>query len=162
MPNDPFFWSWLAGFIDGEGSFKVAIKKADKNAIGFEVMPQVDITQSIVKRKEVEELSHKLKHSIVVEHNSTVGNTVCRINIYRRADIRTVLQGVYSYLRFKKHEADLLITILNRMDEGKHLTINGFLEIAKLREGLSYRTKPKNYRSYISLKEYFNRRKQNC
>jgi len=154
--QEPLFLSWLAGFIDGEGCFKVAIKKKAKAGIGFEVMPSIDISQSVLRRDKMESLSSLLSQRALVEHKSIIGNDMACININRFEDIRLLMRDIYPYLFIKKAEGKVYMQILDMIADGKHLTFNGFLEIVKLRERLSpLRTKPNTYRNYSWFQNYF-------
>lgn len=165
LPIDPYFWSWLAGFIDGEGSFVVAIKKKEITGIGFEVLPAIKIVQGAAKKKEMNLLAELLGKTTLIEIpdknsiNSIRGNNVCRLDIHRFQDLKAIMNMILSHLRFKKHDAEIFMSILDIIDRGGHLTIDGFLKIARLREKIaSARTKPKTYRTYLWFKNYFKRR----
>ena len=153
---NPDFWIWLAGFIDGEGSFKVIVKKKVQTGIGFEVMPCIDICQGIVRKNQMVKLSKELGSGLLIERKALIGNDMCSLNIYRIQDVKTVLGHVLPHLRFKKDDAEVFQEILRKIDRGEHLTVNGFLEIVHAREKIaSGRTKPKTYRSYLWFENYF-------
>lgn len=156
FPADPLFWSWLAGFIDGDASFKVTIKKKATAGIGFEVMPCIDILQGVARKEQMEMLAFELSHSLLIEKKSLIGKNMCSLNIYRFEDIKAVMEKIMPHLRFKRDDGFVFVEILNLIEDGFHLTVDGFLKIAKLREKIaSSRTKPKTYRKYLWFKNYF-------
>ena len=156
MPENPLFFAWLAGFIDGEGCFKIAVKKNPVTGIGFEAMPCIDICQGIARKSKMETLATKLGQSGLTERHSRMGGNMFSININRVEDVKALINAVYPYLYIKKDEAEVFIEILKAITCGKHLTVDGFLEIVRLREKLSpLRTKPKTYRNYLWFQNYF-------
>jgi len=158
LPEDPHFWSWLAGFIDGEGSFKVALKKKRTAPPGFEVNPCIDLVQSATKKQEMEELAAELGKPLFIEvingtHMVPHSHAVCRLTIHRFADVFTITQKILPYLRIKKQEGETFLAILKMIQQGKHLTTEGILEIARLREKLTNRKRPQTFRSFQVIQQ---------
>lgn len=157
FPSDPHFWSWLAGIIDGEGYFKVVVKRKITSGVGFEVMPCIDICQGVARKEQMRSLASNLGNVVVSEHPSPImGGSMCRININGLDDIKFVLEKVQPYLRFKKDDAEVFGQIVGKISEGQHLTIEGFLDIVHMRENIAKsRKKPYTYRSYLWFERYF-------
>lgn len=152
FPTDPLFWVWFAGFVDGEGSFLAVIKRSKKSRIGFEVIPSIRVAQGTDREEQMIFLSKLLGRS--TNWNSNVagyGKAVTTISIGGFEDVTFVLRKIQPHLRIKKHEAEVFGTILDLINHGQNLTRDGFLEIARLREELSLRRKPKTYWSYEKL-----------
>jgi hypothetical protein len=158
LPADPYFWAWLAGFIDGDGSFKVAFKKKKASPVGFEAIPSIELFQGVAKRREMEEIASKLGKPLLIEvtrGSYMVPNEhpVCRLVIHRLEDLLIIARNVYPHLRIKKHEGELFLKILTMIERGDHLTKDGILEIAKIREGLvNGRRRPRSFKSFEVIK----------
>ena len=125
MKLDP---NWIAGFVDGEGTFYIGINKHPSMATGYQVLPEFRIVQ------------HKRDVQLLYALKKFFGAGVVRVNHDDRYELRirdtSVLLDViipfferyvlhtqkqFDFIKFKK--------IIRLMSEKKHLNKKGIIQI---------------------------------
>ncbi len=132
---------WVAGFVDGEGCFHVAINKIAKMKLGWQVLPEF----RIVQHQRDEQILHRIQHvlgcgRVVVNHGD-------------RKELRVRgLENLNKIVMFfkenklqtrKKKSFELFAKIVLLMNEKRHLTRDGLEEIAILSSQMNRQVKPK-------------------
>lgn len=51
-PDSYYLYYWIAGFIEGEGSFNVSFKLKADLRMGIQVSPELSVTQHVAKHME--------------------------------------------------------------------------------------------------------------
>jgi hypothetical protein len=156
LPTDPYFYAWLAGFIEGDGTFKVAFKKKDSCPVKFEVIPSIELIQGVAKRLEMERVASELGKPVVLEttrgsYMVPTEHPVVRVIIHRLQDLITITKNILPHLRIKQREGEIFFKILRMMEKGEHLTKEGVLEIARLREQLTTKSRPRTFHSLVKI-----------
>ena len=127
------FSQYFAGVIDGDGSIKVCIKdrrrRRRKTKIGFEFQPMVTIkTDSSVL--EIVNAFKRFCSCLGVKPFVSWHKTYVTFGVSGRESVKRLLKAVEPYLIIKKREADIMLKkIIPMMEQGKHLTKEGILEI---------------------------------
>ena len=142
-PNTDLFWSWLAGVIDGEGSFLIEIHRHPKMRLGFQCRAWVTIASSFKNS----DFMHKLKEQVGLgtisdrefkhdyKANKTRGLTEWRVrNFY---EVIQLCNAVRPYIVLKKEICTNFLEIYELIKGHQDLNVEGFLKIATLRDKLN-------------------------
>ena len=133
---------WIAGFVDGEGTFYVGINKNETMTIGYQVLPEFRIVQ------------HKKDIQLLYALKKFFGVGVVRVNHEDRYELRIrslehldkivipffdtnklLTQKKFDFIKFKK--------IINLMKQSKHLEKSGLIKIIDLASLMNRQDKQK-------------------
>ena len=126
---------YLAGFVDGEGSFNVSLKRADDYKIQWKLAPSFNVSQrdisNLITLKKVLGTGtlRKRKDGVIYYELRNYHMLIKRVIPFFNIFSFRSRQKVRNFSIFKR--------ILRKMEEGKHLTKKGFREIVELRETLN-------------------------
>ena len=121
---------WIAGFVDGEGCFHVAINKMPKMTLGWQALPEFRIVQ------------HQRDEAILHQIREFLGCGRVVVNHGERKELRVRglkdLEKVVKF--FKRHKLhttkrksfDLFAEVISLMTEKQHLSHYGLSKIADL------------------------------
>ena len=142
---------WIAGFVDGEGCFHVAINKQPSMKLGWQVLPEFRVVQNKRDREVLEKIQEVLgcgkirhNHGDIIEvrvRGMTELNKL--IKFFRENELQTS----------KRKDFEIFAQIIAMMDEGRHLSDEGLKEIAELASKMNRRTK----RAYLESSETIRR-----
>ena len=135
---------WIAGFVDGEGCFSVPIFRNHKAKLLWQVQPQFVVAQSVGSRDVLEELVRIFGCGKVYvnRRHDDHREQLALFSVKRFADLRdTIVPFFHEHqLRTSKRENfDKFVRVLCLMEERKHLTIEGLIEIAEIVETMNQR-----------------------
>ena len=121
--------AYIAGFLDGDGSVIVQIKKTKTHAKNWRLMFTVCFYQDNRHAKPLEWFRRKLGKGYVSKRND--GITELRINGYE--SVREILEKLYPYAKFKRKQIGYVLKALNllRQKSFRELTKNERLKIAR-------------------------------
>ncbi len=139
---------WIAGFVDGEGCFSVPIFRNHKATLRWQVQPQFVVAQSVSGRDALEELVSVLGCGKVYvnRRHDNHREDIFRYCVTRFADLRDVIIPFFQEHQLrtsKKENFEKFMTVLRLMEERKHLTVPGLIQIAEITETMNHR-KPSN------------------
>lgn len=127
---------FLAGFVEGEGSFNVSLRKKSDYRLGWQVVLSFNVSQ---KDKEVLDLLKKELDCGIIK--------VRKFDGLHSLDITNPSEIIYKVIPYfqkfslfssnKRKNFEIFCQIANLMKEGNHRTINGLKKILKLREELN-------------------------
>ena len=124
---------YLAGFVDGEGSFHVAVQRSRFTRVGLQVIPEFHVSQHR-DRAEVLELIRTVLGCgyIKANHPGSVRDQTVVLVVRNRRDL--VERVLPFFERFplrssKQREFRTFATIIRAMERGEHLTKNGMTQI---------------------------------
>ena len=120
------FWSYLAGFIDADGSIYVRLKKNTTYKYDFQVAPSIVIYQSKEAKRLLKQLSEEMQCGYLRERN----DGIIELTIGDKPSIKKVLNNTKPYLRLKAKQSKLMLRILRRMDLVD--SPENFIELTKL------------------------------
>jgi len=137
---------YIAGFVDGEGSFSVSIKKLPTAKFGWVIDPCFQVYQH-KKNIHLLELLKKFFQAGYIKPKSPKSNTY----VYCISDRRTLKEKILPF--FKKHkfltdkwENFLKFSqIIERMEKKDHHTLEGFKAIVKLACSMNDKGKQRKY-----------------
>jgi hypothetical protein len=121
--------SYLAGFVDGEGSFHVAVQRNPSTRKRWQIVPEFRISQD-VSRAEVLELARKCLGCGVIRENHRGTRDRTRVLVIRRRN--DLLMKVIPFfernplLSCKQREFTAFAAIVRAMERGEHRTDEGF------------------------------------
>ena len=124
MNLNPF---WIAGFVDGEGTFYVGINKQPSMTIGYQVLPEFRIVQHKKDIKLLYELkkyfgfgvvrvNHDDRYELRIRKNDHLKKIIC---FFEKYQLQT--QKQFDFIKFKR--------IIKLIEAGKHLEIAGLIRI---------------------------------
>jgi hypothetical protein len=122
---------WIAGFVDGEGCFHVAVNTHPEMTTGFQVLPEFTVVQH---QRDIQ-LLHALKDHFgcgVVRSNH--GDRMA-YRVRKLEDLETKIVPFFrkhSLRSRKKFDFDKFVEILALMKVGVHLTGDGIEEIRSI------------------------------
>ena len=141
---------WIAGFVDGEGCFHVAINKQPKMTLGWQVLPEFRIVQH--------------KRDIVILHKirNTLGVGLVTRNHGDRFEVRVRgLENLKKLIVFfethrlqtsKQKNFELFSQIITLMEQKQHLTIEGLNTIAALASNMNTHVQSKYLESSETIR----------
>ena len=133
---------WVSGFVDGEGTFYVGINKNTTMTVGYQVLPEFRIVQHKKDIKLLHELKKYFNCGVVrinhddrfeirirsIEHIND--NVIPHFNKYQ-----LITQKKFDFIKFKK--------IINLINQGKHVTKNGLIQIIDISSKMNRKEKIK-------------------
>ena len=107
--------AYIAGFLDGDGSLMLQIKKRKDGNIGFRFMPTICFYQDTRHERDLYWIKEILGIGYLSKRND--GMTELRINGYKQ--IRDILKNLLPFIRFKKIQSTALISACNILSKTK-------------------------------------------
>ena len=132
--------SYIAGFLDGDGSIYVRLKPNETYRFRFQIAPNIVFYQSKKETKFLKRLKKIIGGGYIRFRNDGIAEYI----IGDTQTMRDLIKQIKPYLVLKKAQADLLIQILNQKEKVR--TKKGFLKLAKaidLYKDLNYSKKRK-------------------
>jgi hypothetical protein len=122
--------NWVAGFVDGEGSFNVPIRRLRGGAMPFRISLSFNVSQ-------LGSVEPRLLQSVFGA--GTVRGRGDGVFYYEVTTVRALVGRIFPFFdRFplrgaKRHDLEVFRQITALIQVGRHLTPNGFAEILALR-----------------------------
>ena len=126
MPITSAQKSYLAGFLDGDGSIYVRLKPNKSYKYGFQVSPYIIFFQSSKNRKSFEILCFLVGFGYMRERK----DGILEFTVGRKNDIKQFLSMVKPYVILKKKQVDLMEVILKRKEKVNNK--NDFVKLMNL------------------------------
>jgi len=117
-----FFCSYLAGFLDADGSIYVQLKKNETYKYKFQISPSVVFFQKDATGLE------KIQKQLAFGYLRKRKDGLTELIVGDRSSIRKLLTFVLPFLILKVRQANLMLEILDKMETVK--SADNFLEIA--------------------------------
>ena len=127
--------SYLAGFVDGEGSFHVAIQRSRFTKLGIQVIPEFHVSQNRERASILTLIQATLGCGYIKANHSR--NAKDRTMVFVVRDRRDLAERVVPFFEAfplrseKQRECETFATIVNAMERGEHLTKEGLAHILK-------------------------------
>jgi hypothetical protein len=140
---------WVVGFIDGEGCFSVAIQKSPSMTTGWQVFPELAVTQGEKSLQALRDLQQFFGCGNIFINRRTDNH---KENLYRFcvrsvSDLRERVIPFFqenSLRTAKQQDFEKFVSVIRMMEEKKHLSVEGIAEIAKIVETMN-RKKPSRF-----------------
>lgn len=114
--QNELFASYLAGFLDGDGSIYVRIKPNTDYRFNCQIAPYIVFYQSAREREFLEKIHSRLKIGYIRDRK----DGICEYTIGDVKSIRNLLQIVQPYLQLKRKQAELMLKILDYKEKVKN------------------------------------------
>lgn len=98
--------AYIAGFLDGDGSLMLQIKKRSDGGIGLRFMPTICLYQDTRHEKTLYWIQEKFCIGYVSRRND--GMSELRVNGYKQ--VATILRTLTPYIRFKAIQSKALLS----------------------------------------------------
>ena len=123
-------WAYIAGFLDGDGSLMVQIKKRSDTKRGIRLMFTICFYQDSKHEKPLKWIKSILSIGYISRRADKI--TELRINGYEQ--VKNILLAVKPYVKFKEKQVRLILKILSIINSKKiaELTQSQRINIAKL------------------------------
>ena len=110
--------AYISGFLDGDGSIMVQVKKTRDRKSGWRLMFTICFYQDSRHEKPLFWIQKKLDIGYISRRND--GMTELRINGYRRT--KEILEALHPYIKFKKKQVKYVLKILSILEPYKGLS----------------------------------------
>jgi hypothetical protein len=127
--------AYFAGFVDGEGSFHVAVQWNPSTRVGWQLVPEFHVSQNAERRQVLDLLQHRLGCGRIVENHRGSTDSTLVLVVRKRADL---LQRVIPFFEaaplLSSKQVDFLkfAAVVRAMDNGKHRTEQGFWALREI------------------------------
>ena len=121
--------AYIAGFVDGEGSFHVAVQRNPSTRVGFQLVPEFHVSQAPERRQILDLIAQRLGCGRIRENHRGSSDTTLVFVVRKRDDLlRRVIPffEAQPLLSSKHQEFVVFAGIVRAMAEGEHLTVKGF------------------------------------
>ena len=121
--------AYIAGFVDGEGSFHVAICRNEGTRAGWQLVPEFHVSQNAERREVLDLIAERLGCGRIRENHRTSSDTTLVFVVRKREDLLTRVIPFFEtqpLLSSKQREFLTFARVVRAMDRGAHLTADGF------------------------------------
>ncbi len=127
---------YITGFVDGEGSFHVAIYKDPRMKAGVKFIPEFHVSQRFTSKVVLDDLAEYFGCGYVKENHTTRMNDTTYVYVVRkRSDLLDKIIPFFEKFKFrteKLSDFELFAQIVRKMDKGEHRTSSGAKKILDL------------------------------
>ena len=120
-------YSYIAGVLDGDGCINLQLVRRKDYILGYQIRASVTFFQSTVHRSFLEWIQSVLKAGFIRERTDGVSE----YSITESQAVLTVLENLKPYIRLKKQQCNLVISVLQEMSASKRLDPRHFLKLAQ-------------------------------
>jgi hypothetical protein len=127
--------AYLAGFVDGEGSFHVAVQRNPSTRLRLQLVPEFHVSQNFERREVLDLLMQRFGCGRIQENHRGSKDKSLVYVVRRRTDLLTQVIPFFEaqpLLSSKEAEFVVFAQIVRAMDQGLHLTEDGFRMLAGL------------------------------
>ena len=135
---------WVVGFVDGEGCFSCSIYRNHEMTLGWQVRPSFDVVQGQSSRDALDELVRFFGCGKIFRNRRRDNHRedLLRYNVYRLEDLRQKIVPFFASNPLhtsKRDNFEKFARIIELMTMGRHLSVAGVVEIAKITETMNHR-----------------------
>ncbi len=127
---------YIAGFVDGEGSFHVSFQKRQDLRFRWQIFSEFHICQNRASVKVLQTIQDVLQCGYIKENHAKNDKDKTYVYVVRnRQDLLSKIVPFfekYPLHTAKRNDFEKFKVILNMMQNNDHLSEAGFIEIAKL------------------------------
>lgn len=126
---------YIAGFVDGEGSFHIAFQKRADLKFGWQAVPEFHINQNFTSCKVLEAIKKQLQCGYIKANDAAGKRDKTLVYVVR--DRKDLIQKVIPFFeRFrlrteKRRDFELFRRIVHMMEHNDHMKIEGFKRIVQ-------------------------------
>ena len=124
---------YISGYVDGEGSFHVAVHKSHNVRLGYQVIPEFHVSQNRERMIVLEIIKGLLKCGYIKDNHRTNPRDQSKVFVVRNREdlLKKVIPFFKKYPLLSSKQEDFIkfSEIVKDMKENKHLTKNGLKRI---------------------------------
>ena len=127
--------AYLAGFVDGEGSFHIAVQRNPSTRLGLQLVPEFHVSQNPERRRVLDLLRERLGCGRIVDNHRGSSDTSLVFVVRKRSDLlERVIPFFEAQPLLSSKQVDFLVfaQVVRAMNERKHLTDTGFATLLGL------------------------------
>lgn len=146
--------SYLAGFLDADGSIMIQLKRRESAKFLFRVKTAVVFYQDSAKFEELKIIHQALEAGYIYKRNDHISE----IRIEGFKQVNKLLLMLKPYVRFKKDQVSLMLAALKILQTKKY-SLEDFLKVCELADLISqasYSSKNRKYDKNYVLTELKN------
>ncbi len=119
--------AYIAGFLDGDGCIMLQLVYRKDYILGYQIRSSIVFYQNQKYRNFLEWLKEKFYYGYVRNRN----DGMCEYTIVGTNEVIKILKTLYTYLKLKKPQAELAISVLSKMPgSGRKMKPNLLLELS--------------------------------
>jgi hypothetical protein len=128
--------AYLAGFVDGEGTFSVGITRRPDLPFGYQLVPEFRVSQNAERSTVLEILRQRLGCGRIVQNDRHRPSDRTYVLVIRSR--RDLVGRVIPFfeanpiLSAKRHDVETFSEIVRSMERGEHLSHGGFRRLVHL------------------------------
>ncbi len=111
---DLLLWSYVAGFLDGDGCITVQIVRRADYVLGFQLRFTIQFTQKLSRQSHLVWLKDLLDNVGYIRVKGRGLNKVCDYTIVDEVYVKALLENLLPFLRLKNKQASLCLQILGK------------------------------------------------
>ena len=125
--------SYIAGFVDGEGSFHVAIQRSRCTKLGIQVIPEFHVSQNRERAAILTLIQATLGCGYIkTNHPGNVRDRTMVLVVRNRRDLAMRVVPFFEAFPLrssKQRECETFAAVVRSMERGEHLTKTGMVRI---------------------------------
>jgi hypothetical protein len=127
--------AYIAGYVDGEGSFHVAVQRNPCTRSGLQLVPEFHVSQNAERRQVLDLIKVRFGCGRIQENHRRSADTCLVFVVRNRCDL---LERVIPFfetqplLSLKQHDFQVFAQIVRAMGTGSHLNPEGFRSLCTL------------------------------
>ncbi|CAN5291426.1 hypothetical protein BH20ACT24_BH20ACT24_07440 [soil metagenome] len=121
--------AYIAGYVDGEGSFHVAVQRNPWTRAGWQLVPEFHVSQNAERRQVLDLIKRRLGCGRIQENHRRSSDASLVFVVRKRQDLLTKVLpffNVQPLLSSKQQDLLTFASIVNAMANGEHLSSEGF------------------------------------
>jgi hypothetical protein len=127
---------YIAGFVDGEGSFHIAFQRNPDVKIGWQAIPEFHVSQNVSSRNVLEAIRERFDCGIIkANHRGSRSDRTHVLVVRNRLDLSMKVIPFfdrYPLHTVKKNDFQIFKQVVEMMNSEAHLSIGGFKNIVAL------------------------------
>jgi hypothetical protein len=144
---------YIAGFVDGEGSFHVAFQRSHDVKLGWQAVPEFHVSQNASSLNVLEEIQERFGCGVIKQNHRSRFNDHTYVFVVRnRQDLLTKVIPFFERYPLhtqKKNDFSLFRDVVLMMDKKHHLTREGFVQVVHQ----AYSMNARGYRRRVPKEE---------
>jgi hypothetical protein len=125
--------AYVAGFVDGEGCFHVALQRNTCTRAGWQLVPEFRVSQDVVRAKVLDLVRRQIGCGVVRENHRRSHDHTLVLVVRRRRDLLDRVIPFFErnpLLSCKQQEFQAFARVVRAMEAGEHRSPEGFERIA--------------------------------
>jgi LAGLIDADG endonuclease len=127
--------AYIAGYVDGEGSFHVAVQRNPWTRARWQLVPEFHVSQNPERRQVLDLIVRRFGCGRIRENHRGSKDTTLVFVVRNRNDLLTKVIPFFEaqpLLSSKQQDFLIFAGIVRAMDRGKHLSSEGFRSLRRL------------------------------